>query len=170
MKPSWIVVPLLFAVAVCESSCQKKVAAPLPPVPAAQPATVPDTTQETTPPPATPPATPAPARRPSRPAAPSTPPANTPPASQQPLRLGDMLTPEQQRQYNTAIDQALGRAQANLAAVANRQLTNQQQATLAQVQNFIEQAQTTRRSDLAGAKSLAERADVLARDLAKSVR
>jgi hypothetical protein len=81
-----------------------------------------------------------------------------------------MLTPEQQRQYNTAIDQALGRAQANLAAVANRQLTQQQQATVAQVQNFILQAQTTRKSDLAGAKSLAERADVLARDLAKSVR
>ena len=81
-----------------------------------------------------------------------------------------MLTPEQQRQYNADIDQAVGRAQTNLGAISNRQLSREQQATAAQVQNLIQQAQTTRKSDLAAAKSLAERADVLARDLAKSVR
>jgi len=41
---------------------------------------------------------------------------------------------------------------------------------VAQVQSFIEQAQNTRRNNLTAAKSLAERADVLARELARTVR
>jgi hypothetical protein len=39
-----------------------------------------------------------------------------------------------------------------------------------QVQNFIQQAQATRKTDLAAAKSLAERAEVLAKDLLASLR
>jgi hypothetical protein len=90
------------------------------------------------------------------------------PPSQAP-RLGDILTPEQERQYNTAIDQSLSRAQARLGAIANRQLTRDQQGLVAQIQGFIQEAQTTRKSNLAAAKSLAERADVLAQDLEKSL-
>jgi len=47
-------------------------------------------------------------------------------------------------------------------------LNQDQQRQVEQIRNFIEQAQKTRATDLAGAKSLAERAEVLARDLAAS--
>ena len=47
-------------------------------------------------------------------------------------------------------------------------MNKDQQADVEQIRNFIKQAETTRSSDPAGAKSLAERAEVLARDLAAS--
>ena len=85
-------------------------------------------------------------------------------------RLADVLTPEQQRQYNLAIDQNLGRAQTSLGSIANRRLTKEQQAVVAQIQSFMQQAQTTRKSNLSAARSLAERAEVLSRDLAASLK
>ncbi len=85
-------------------------------------------------------------------------------------QLGDILTPDQQREYNTAIDQSLSHAQASLGSIANRQLSKEQQGILGQIRSFIQQAQETRKSDLQGAKSLAERAEVLAGDLAASFR
>jgi hypothetical protein len=110
--------------------------------------------------------------RPSNPApqapAPQGPTQNTPPADRP--RLGDILPPEQQRQYKTAIDQSLAHAQSSIGSLANRQLTKEQEATVAQVQNFVLQAQETRKADLAAAKSLAERAEVLAHDLVASMR
>src|ERR1700687_2199920 len=101
----------------------------------------------------------------SRPAAPA-----TAPPTNQPLRLGQMLTPAQERQYNAAMDQSLRRAQANIAIVSKRRLSTEQQGVVAQIQSFIEQAQSTRKTNLTEAKSLAKRADVLARDLAHTVR
>jgi hypothetical protein len=82
--------------------------------------------------------------------------------------LGDILTPDEQRQYNAAIDQSLSHAQASLNSIGGRQLNKDQQAQLEQIRNFMQQAQSTRGSDPAGAKSLSERAEVLARDLAAS--
>jgi replicative DNA helicase len=82
--------------------------------------------------------------------------------------LGDVVTPDQQRQYNAAIDQSLARAQASLAAIANRQLSKDQQALVEQIRNIMQQAQASRNSDLPGAKSLAGRAEVLDKDLAGS--
>jgi hypothetical protein len=87
-----------------------------------------------------------------------------------PPKLGDVLSADQQRQLNGAIDQSLARAQAGLNAAGNRQLSKDQQAIIEQVRNFIQQAQKLRSSDLPAAKSLAERAAVLARDLAASLR
>jgi len=107
-------------------------------------------------------------KRSSRPAARAIP-ATAPPTSQ-PLRLGEMLTPAQERQYNAAMDQSLRRAQANIAIVSKRRLSSEQRGVVAQVQSFIEQAQSTRKTNLTAAKSLAERADVLARDLARTTR
>jgi len=49
-------------------------------------------------------------------------------------------------------------------------LNKDQRAEVEQIRNFIQQAQTARVSDPAGAKSLAERAEVLARDLAATFR
>jgi hypothetical protein len=126
-------------------------AAPAQPAPAAsrKPATRPATPASTSP----------------QPAAAATPPAATP---AQPPQLGDIVTPDQQRQLNAAIDQSLARAQASLASVANRELTKDQQGLVEQIRNIIKQAQASRSSDLPGAKSLAGRAEVLAKDLAES--
>src|SRR5216684_5851481 len=182
-------IPLVFLLAVSAIACRKK-AQPALAVPAAPAATTapvepmeqppqpkPVTTQ---PPPFLPQPTVAPpppedvsqpkksARRSPRPATPVTP-ATSPPANQ-PLRLGEMLTPDQERQYNTAMDQSLQRAHANIARVSKRQLSKEQQGIVVQVQSFIEQAQSTRKTNLTAAKSLAERADVLARELARTVR
>jgi len=113
--------------------------------------------------------TPMPQRPPARPAtpAPTTPPAPVTPPAPAPL-LAPMLTPDQQRQYSADIDQSLEHAQASLRSIGNRQLTKEQQADLNEVRNFMHQAEATRASDLAGAKRLAERAEVLARNLERS--
>lgn len=135
-------------------------------------------------------AVPAPPQVPAQPAAESQPqapppiprkPAPSPPASPQPStpqpsvpapapQLGDVVTPDAQRQYNAAIDQSLARAQASLAAIGNRQLNKERQGLVEQIRNLIGQARAARTSDLPGAKSLAQRAEVLAKDLAASLR
>jgi hypothetical protein len=180
------------------SSCQRRqVSVPVPAAPAAsQPAPTPPTpaannagtpSSETTTQPETPGNyqlnKPAPAtKKPVRPAAPpapapassgtTTPPAPTPapaPATPAP-KLGDILTPDEQKQYSASIDQSLSHAQASLNSIAGRQLNKDQQAQVDQIRNFMEQARTSRASDASGAKSLAERAEVLARDLAAMFR
>lgn len=109
------------------------------------------------------PVNPAPTTPATQPAAPNTPPADAP-------RLGDVLTPDQQHQYNAAIDVSLAHAQASLGFISTRQLTKEQQATVAEIQNFMQQAQEKRKDELAAAKSLAERAEVLSHDLVASLR
>ncbi|HUA20700.1 MAG TPA: hypothetical protein VMB25_18255 [Bryobacteraceae bacterium] len=182
---------IVTVVVVVESSCHKhKVAAPLPPLPRLQPAARVPSQKPFEPPPYIPPApTPAPPKlaipvdlyqvnRPPEPkksrtatAAPATPqPAPAPPAPAPPPRLGDILTQDQQREYNAAIDQSLSRAQASLGSIGNRQLTRDQQSLVEQIHSFMQQAQDTRKTDLEGAKRLAERADVLAGDLVASFR
>lgn len=80
-----------------------------------------------------------------------------------------MLTADEQKQYNASIDQSLGRAQASLDQIKERRLTPVQADEAEQIANFMKQAQAARASDPAGAKSLAERAEVLAKDLAATV-
>lgn len=93
------------------------------------------------------------------------------PAPDEPvLQLAPLLTAEQQTAYNTAIDAALQRAEANLARLDPRRLKGSQRSNFQRVRLFIQQAQQTRSSDLAVAKSLAERADLLAQDLARNFR
>jgi hypothetical protein len=71
---------------------------------------------------------------------------------------------------SASIDQSLSRAQASLNSLGRRQLNKDQQAEVEQIRNFMRQAQDTRGSDPTGAKSLAARAEVLARDLAANFR
>lgn len=175
-----------------ESACQKRqVAVPVPPPPSkiqpvspapapaaassqpASPATIPQPEQQN-PYQVNKPAQPTPAaKKPTRTAAapPSAPPAPTPPAPAAPAappNLGDVLTPDEQRQYNAAIDLNLSHAQTSLNSIAAQQLNKDQQAELEQIQGFMQRARATRDSDPPGAKSLSERAEVLARDLAAS--
>jgi len=100
--------------------------------------------------------------------APASNPAPSPPVSPAPAapKLGDILTPDAQKQYNASIDQSLSHAQTSLNSIGGRQLNKDQRTEVEQIRSFMQQAQTARASDPAGAKSLAERAEVLARDLA----
>ena len=81
-----------------------------------------------------------------------------------------MLTADQEREYNVAIDQSLQHAETSLKSIGSRRLNSQQRASLDEARNFIRQAQATRGSDLPGARRLAERAEVLAGNLASSLR
>ena len=96
-------------------------------------------------------------------------PPRAPDASAEPLRLERIVTPEQERRMNAAIDQSLARAEANLRLIANRSLTKEQEGVVSQVRSFIQQAQQARKTDLPAATSLSQRADLLAKDLAGSL-
>lgn len=84
-------------------------------------------------------------------------------------QLQQILTPEQQRECNEVINQSLARAQRTLAAFDGRRVTREQATSIARIRTFIQQAEQARKTDLLTARALAERADVLARDLLKSV-
>src|SRR6266849_5963004 len=126
-------IPLVFLLALSAIACRKKTAPALAVPVAPAPTTAPVEPMEQPPPQQTPvttqppPALPQPAvapppppedisqpkkhmRRPSRPPAPAAPEASPP--TTEPLHLGEMLTPEQERQYTTPINQCLRRAQA----------------------------------------------------------
>jgi hypothetical protein len=104
------------------------------------------------------------------PASPSAPvPSPASPSTPAP-KLGEILTSEQQRQLNASLDQSLSRTQTTLIRIARKPLTKEQQGIVDQVQNFMQQAQSTRSSDLVAARRLADRAEVLARDLAARLR
>ena len=94
-----------------------------------------------------------------------------PPAVDAPmLKLGRALSSDQQRAYAASIDQHLANARRLLGSLAGRTLTAQQREAAVQVQNFILQTEKMRSSDLIGAGSLAERAELLAADLARSLK
>lgn len=108
--------------------------------------------------------------------APSTPPvtseSSTPsetPAAAVP-QLGQIMSASQRRQYNLLIDQAIARAQERLKVAVNQsaQLNEEQHKTIKRIQAFIQQAKDKREEDLTIAKSLADRALLLAEDLAKN--
>jgi hypothetical protein len=136
--------------------CTKKQPAAPPPAPAPQSVT-PATPEEPTPPP--------PRRSVPRPdpPKPASPPVESP-------RLGALLTPEQQHDQNIRIDHSLEDASKSLGTVEKRTLSPAQQAAVAQIRGFMAQAEQLRKSDLTGARSLAERAQLLARDLLNSLR
>lgn len=101
--------------------------------------------------------------------------ANPPTAAQVPVaeaspRLGQILPAPEERRYNALIDQSLSRTQSSLKLLGNRNLTADQQSSLKQIQEFMRQAEVTRKVDLISANALADKAQVLARDLAASVR
>lgn len=98
-------------------------------------------------------------------------PAPAPPAPQTAAAvppLEQLLTPEQQQSYNQSIDANIGRAQRAIAALNGHKLSAEQSTYLARIQAFISQAAEARKTDLFRAKSLSERASVLAEDLLRS--
>src|SRR5258708_2476286 len=135
-------IPLVFWLVLSGIACRKKIdpvfpGVTLPPATLAPVEPLDEPPQQLPPPTEPPPALPQPtvatpppdqSKRPVRRTRPTTPatPARSP-ATKQPLRLGEMLTPEQERQYNTAMDRSLQRAQANIAVVSKRRLSKEQQ-------------------------------------------
>jgi hypothetical protein len=111
------------------------------------------------------PPTPAPTRRRStttRRSAPSKPQTT----STQPPMLGEMLNKEQQAEYSRAVDAAISRAMTNVATAKIRRLSEAELGSVARVELFVRQAQDAKsRHDLVGARSLAERADLLSSEL-----
>ncbi len=95
------------------------------------------------------------------------------PASSEPTapvsQLGQILTAEQQQAYNGVIEGNINRAQRALTALTGRRLNDEQKTTIERVRTFIQQANEARKSDLFRAKTLSERASVLAEDLLNSI-
>jgi hypothetical protein len=84
-------------------------------------------------------------------------------------QLRPILTPEQRQQLGESVTQRLDRAQRALRSIESRKLNKQQAAAAQQIRTFIRQAQDARKVDLIRANNLAERAEVLALDLLKSM-
>jgi len=93
-------------------------------------------------------------------------PAPVPPADPQPApRIGQLLSPDQVREYNRTLDESLDRVRRAIASLQRKNLTAEQMDILNRVQFFERQAEQTREQDLGIAVQLARRADVLAKDL-----
>ena len=86
-----------------------------------------------------------------------------------PPRLRQLMSPEEEQAHQKSIDAMLARAEQKLTKVAGLKLTTEQLATLERARSFMQQAAESRESDPVTAKSLAERADVLASDLAEKL-
>jgi hypothetical protein len=145
---------------------------PPPPVASPGPAELPSVPA----PPVSSPSKPPPPRKASSPQrAPSPPiPAAEPEAAPQPAQpqpqLTQLLSPRERQLYNQAIDEALRSVQRNLSLLAGKKLTGEQSVNLERVHAFVRQARQSRAADLVTARSLAQRADLLARDLVTSLR
>ena len=192
MRHSSWAISLLVSAGIIGTGCERKHANFSPPplpqqtaVPAPElpepPAIEPEPGQSSMPLPAQPsevpppPAAPSPQPRPRRNSTDTRvqPPAAEVPAPAQPaepLRLGTLTTREQERDLNAQIDQSLNNAEASLRALQSRVLTKAQEGAVAQVRSFLRQAREMRNSDLVGARSLARRGEILAGDLAASLR
>lgn len=80
-------------------------------------------------------------------------------------RLGQIFTPEQARDYNRQLDDSLARVRNVLAVAQKRRLTGGQADMVNRIRTFQRQAEQAREQDLVTAVNLANRADLLARDL-----
>lgn len=121
-----------------------------------------------------PPAPPPPKRQPvaTAPKTPSTPPQPSPaPGEPAPVapRLGQLLTDEQRREYNRAVDDSLTRVKNALVTISAKRLNADQVRIVDSIKSFQRQAEQGRDDDLVNAASLARRADLLASDLLQAL-
>jgi hypothetical protein len=85
-------------------------------------------------------------------------------------KLTQLLSEEEQWEYNREIDEKLLAISQTMAALEKRPLKAEQMEVLARVRAFSEQTTKTREVDLITARSLVRRAELLARDLEASTR
>jgi len=108
--------------------------------------------------------------------APSLPNATAPtakdPATEAPPvpKLGEILSDDQKLQHLRLCDESLTKAKEAITQLKGLTLSADQKASLARVRIFITQAQEAREKDPQTARQLAERADLLSRDLVRTLR
>ncbi len=95
--------------------------------------------------------------------------AATPPAPAAP-KLGQMLKPEESREYNKRLDTTVDRVKAAVAAIQTKPLSDDQKEIVGRIRSFLAQAEQAREPDVISAVNLAERADLLSRDLLERLR
>jgi hypothetical protein len=86
------------------------------------------------------------------------------------MRLGSMFTPEQKQELTKQVEENISRVRRNLSMISRHRLNPGQQDTAGQIAVFLEQAQAAKASDLEAARSLSERAELLSRDLLRTLR
>jgi hypothetical protein len=84
--------------------------------------------------------------------------------------LGEILTDEQKAEYRRTFQQSDSAARQLLSNITGRTLNSDQQDVLARIRSFLEQATEAANSDWSLAAQLARRAELLARDLASTIR
>lgn len=114
-------------------------------------------------------------RRPRRPTPAQAQPAPQEPAPQvqpapEPPKLVQLLTADEQRRYQGELEQYLRNADAIVAQASTRTLDAQQSDMVIRIRSFTQQARDQRETDLMTARNLAQRADVLAKDLQRTLR
>jgi hypothetical protein len=85
-------------------------------------------------------------------------------------RLAPMLTPDQTKEYTRKFEGALDRAKTAVTLIQGKALNTEQKETVTTIKSFVAQAEQAREQDLVSAVSLAERADLLSRDLLDRLR
>lgn len=116
-----------------------------------------------------PPPKPAPRARPPASPAPGVPAATTPAPSGPQLR--PVFTPEQEKELHRQIERSLASAESVLGRLRVPPSDRDRQAAVERVRAFLTQAREARQQgDLNRARSLAERADLLAADLARTTK
>lgn len=108
-------------------------------------------------------------RLPARPSAPKptqTAKPGSPPKPVTKLQLGEVQTAQQQAGWARQYDRSVARARQVLAAARSRRLTPPQAEATGRIQSFLKQAEDARPRDAALAAQLAQRAEVIASDLA----
>lgn len=94
--------------------------------------------------------------------------APPPPAAAVP-QLGRLLTEERKREYNRVINDNVAAVQANLQLLGRRPLSESQRPAVERVKAFLQQVEAARGSDLELARSLSDRARLLADDLVRNL-
>jgi hypothetical protein len=81
-----------------------------------------------------------------------------------------MLPADQVKEYAKKLEGALERAKSAVVIIQSKNLNNEQKDTFSTIKSFVAQAEQAREQDLVSAVSLAERADLLSRDLLDRLR
>jgi type IV secretory pathway VirB10-like protein len=85
-------------------------------------------------------------------------------------QLGQMLSAQQSKEFNRKLDSTLERVKHTVAIIQTKPLNNEQKEVVGRIRNFLAQAEQAREQDLVSAVNLAERADLLSRDLLERLR
>jgi len=98
-------------------------------------------------------------------------PSRQAPAVESPaLRLGALLSREEEQRYRDRLEADLARVRRNLAKLAQRDLIPKQAADLRRIRALAEQAEALRGRDLVAASGLAGRAVILSEELLRTSR